>query len=69
LIKTTVFGLLSSCTQRSKTVTLNVHVAVLPDVSVAVQVTVVVPSGKQLPDGGVQVTTTPGQLSVADGVG
>ena len=41
----------------------------LPDVSVAVQVTVVVPFGKQEPEGGLQTTVTPGQLSVAIGVG
>ena len=35
----------------------------LPDASVAVQVTVVVPSGKQLPDGGLHTTVAPGQLS------
>ena len=35
--------------------------------SEAVQVTVVVPAGKQLPDGGVQVTVALPQLSVAVG--
>jgi len=40
---------------------------VLPDVSVAVQLTLVVPSGKVDPVGGVQVTETPGQLSVTAG--
>jgi len=34
-------------------------------VSVAVQVTLVVPFGKTVPEGGEQVTITPGQLSVA----
>ena len=47
------------------TFTWNVHWAVLPDVSVAVQVTVVVPTGMQVPDGGVHTTVTPGQLSLA----
>lgn len=37
----------------------------LPEVSVAVQVTVVVPTGRTVPEGGLQATVTPGQLSVA----
>src|SRR5262249_28654747 len=43
----------------------------LPELSVAVQVTVVVPRGKQLPDAGEQTTGLggSGQLSVAVGVG
>lgn len=49
----------------SLTVTVNVHVAVWPDVSVAVLVTVVVPLGNTEPDGGRLTTVTPGQLSVA----
>ena len=53
----------------SKTVTVNEHVAVLPEASVAVQVTTVVPVGKQEPDGGLQTTVTPGQLSEAVGGG
>ena len=48
----------------SITVTLKVHVAVLPDESVATLVTVVVPTGKVLPDAGVD-TTVAEQLSVA----
>ena len=48
-----------------KTETVKLQVAVLPEASVAVQVTVVVPTGKQLPEGGLQTTTTPGQLSLA----
>jgi hypothetical protein len=47
------------------TVTVKVQVAVLPAASVAVEVTVVVPTTKLLPEAGVLVTTTPGQLSVA----
>jgi hypothetical protein len=39
----------------SKVVTVNEQVAVVP-MSVAVQVTVVTPTGKQEPDGGVQAT-------------
>ena len=64
-----MLGLLSSCRHTLKTVTVKVHVAVLPDVSVAVQVTVVVPTGKQDPDGGLQLAVTPGQLSLATGGG
>jgi hypothetical protein len=49
------------------TVTLNVAVAVLPAVSVAVQVTVVSPIGKVLPEAGSQVTWGLGSaLSVAE---
>ena len=51
------------------TVILNVHCFWLPELSVAVQVTVVIPNGKQVPDGGMQTTVGAGvQLSVADGV-
>ena len=46
------------------TVTLNEQLAVLPLVSVAVHLTVVVPSRKVEPDAGVQLVVTPGQLSV-----
>jgi hypothetical protein len=41
------------------------HVAVLPCASVAVLVTVVVPTGKLVPLAGLLATVTPGQLSVA----
>jgi hypothetical protein len=51
----------------STTVTVKLQEAVLPDVSVAVQVTVVVPFGKEDPDAGLQLVVTPGQLSVAVG--
>jgi hypothetical protein len=50
---------------QSLTVTVNMQVEALPAASVAVQVTVVVPTGKNVPDGGEQTTVTPGQLSVA----
>ena len=40
----------------SLTVTVNEPAAELPESSVAVQVTVVVPSGKVLPEGGAQTT-------------
>src|SRR6185295_18502831 len=55
----------SSCNLPLKTETVKLQVAVLPEASVAVQVTVVTPTGKQLPEGGLQTTTTPGQLSLA----
>jgi hypothetical protein len=53
----------------SATVIRNEHPDVLPAASVAVQVTAVVPFGKAVPDAGVQVTVTPGQLSLATGTG
>ena len=37
----------------------------LPEASVAVQLTVLVPIGKHEPEAGVAITETPGQLSVA----
>ena len=46
---------------------MNEHWALLPEPSVAVPITVVVPSGKVLPDAGAQLTLTE-QLSVAPGV-
>ena len=49
----------------SCTVTVKVHVDVLPCASVAVLVTVVVPAAKLLPLGGLLLIVTPGQLSVA----
>src|SRR5262245_60667488 len=50
----------------SLTVTWNVAVAVFPAASLAVQLTVVVPSGNSEPDAGVQLTATgPSTLSVA----
>ena len=55
----------SSCNLPLKTVMVKLQVAVLPEASVAVQVTVVTPTGKQLPEGGLQTTVTPGQLSDA----
>ena len=41
-----------------RTCTVNLAVAVLPNASVAEQLTVVMPRGKRLPDGGTQVTGT-----------
>ena len=49
----------------SMTVTVKLQKAVLPDASVAVQFTTVVPFWKIEPDAGVQFTVTAGQLSVA----
>ena len=50
----------------SVTVTLKPHVPVLPEASVALQETAVVPFGNVEPDGGLQLTgPTPGQLSDA----
>jgi hypothetical protein len=49
----------------SFTVTLKTHVAVFPLASVAVHVTGVAPRANRVPDGGVQTTVAPGQLSVA----
>ena len=69
LNRTTLAGLLSSCRQPLNTVTVKLQVAVLPDVSVAVQVTVVVPTGKIEPLGGLHPEVTPGQLSAAVGGG
>jgi hypothetical protein len=47
----------------------NEHIAVFPDESVAVHVTVVVPAGNTEPDGGLHTTVGAGpQLSVAIGV-
>ena len=53
----------SSCT-----FTVNKHEVVLSELSVAVHVTAFGPFGKVDPDGGVQDTVTPGQLSDAVGV-
>ena len=53
----------------SNTVTEKLQLAVFPAASVAVQVTVVDPTGTQDPLGGTQTTVTPGQLSIAVGAG
>ena len=54
--------------QAACTVTVNEQLAVLLEVSVAAQVTVVVPTGKLEPEAGLQVTVCPGQLSLLLGV-
>lgn len=69
LNNTTLLELESSCKQPLKFVTVNEQVAVLLAASVAVQVTVVVPSGNDEPLGGTQAVVTPGQLSLAVGGG
>jgi hypothetical protein len=58
----------SSIRHVENTVKGNEQVAVLFDPSVAVQVTVVVPTGKIEPGAGLQITLTPGQLSAAPGI-
>jgi hypothetical protein len=51
------------------TLTVKVQVAVFAEASVAVQVTVVVPTGKVEPLAGTHAAVTPGQLSLAVGGG
>jgi hypothetical protein len=53
----------------SATVTVKLHDAMLPLVSVAVQLTVVVPTGKVEPEAGLHTTVVPGQLSLVVGGG
>jgi hypothetical protein len=50
------------------TVTAKLHCAVLPEASVAVQLTVVVPTGNTLPEAGTQAAVAPEQLSEGVGV-
>jgi hypothetical protein len=50
------------------TVTVNMQELILLLASVAVQVTVVAPIAKQVPDGGAHTAVAPGQLSVGVGV-
>jgi hypothetical protein len=64
-----VDGFESSCNATSNVEIVKLQVAVLPDMSVAVQVTVVTPRLKHVPDGGTHATVTIGQLSVAIGSG
>jgi hypothetical protein len=69
VLKVRILRVVLSRIQTSKIVTVmvNEQVAVFPEASVAVQVTIVVPDGKLLPDGGVQTAVTPGQLSLTVG--
>lgn len=55
--------------QASATVTVKLHEAVLLLVSVAVQLTVVVPTGKFDPEAGLHAKVAPGQLSLTAGFG
>ena len=65
----TAAGFERSCTQALNTLTTKLQLAVLPDASVAVQVTVVVPSGNIEPEAGLQTVVTPEQLSDTVGGG
>ena len=68
LNSTTLPGLDSSTRHPLNTLTVKLQDAVLPEASVAVQVTVVVPTGNTDPDGGLHTTVGGGgQLSVAVG--
>ena len=51
------------------TVTVNVQFAMLFELSVTVQVTVVVPTAKQLPEAGVQTTALGGKEQLSEPVG
>jgi hypothetical protein len=61
--------MLSSWRQMSNVATPNEQVAVFPDASIAVHVTLVVPTGKIDPEAGEQLAITPWQLSDAVGGG
>ena len=52
----------------STTVTVKLQGVLLPCASLAVQVTVVVPTAKDVPLAGLQLAVAPGQLSVGVGV-
>ena len=60
-----MFAGLSLLQTTSNVVTVKLQVAVFPEPSVDVQVTVVAPTGKHEPDGGTHAIVTPGQLSEA----
>ena len=51
------------------TVTVNEQELVFPTASVAVQVTVVIPTGKKVPEAGEHAAVAPGQLSLTIGAG
>jgi hypothetical protein len=53
---------------QSLTVTVKLHIAMFIEASFAVQVTVVVPTGKQVPEAGMQLAVAPIQLSEGVGV-
>jgi hypothetical protein len=60
----TLPAFVSSYKHAVHTVTANPQLVVLPTASVAVQVTLVVPTAKTDPEGGTQATVAPGQLSL-----
>ena len=62
-------GLDSSAMHTSNTITVKLHCALLPAVSVTTHVTVLVPNGKALPLGGLQTTLATPQLSAVIGGG
>ena len=57
-----------ACVSCTVTVKVQVIFGLFGTASDAVTVTVVVPTGKKLPDAGLAVTVTPGQLSVPVGI-
>jgi hypothetical protein len=59
-----IVGAVVSCT-----VTVKLHEAIKPAPSVAVQVTVVAPTGKNEAEAGAQATVAPGTLSLTVGFG
>jgi len=65
LVVTMLAGQLAVGGSLSVTVTVKLHVAVRPEASVAVQLTVVVPTGKSPPEAGLQRIVAPEQLSLA----
>src|SRR2546425_7989044 len=68
LTKTKLPVLVSSWRQKLNTVTLKLQLDWLLEVSVAVQVTVVVPTPNTDPPGGLHANVTPGQLSLTIGL-
>ena len=65
---TTMFAghvIAGSCVSCTVTVKLHVESGLFGDASLAVQLTVVTPTGKVDPDAGAHTIVTPGQLSVA----
>jgi len=65
LVVTMLAGQLAVGGSLSVTVTVKLHVLVRPAASVAVQLTVVVLTGKSPPETGLQLMVAPGQLSLA----
>ena len=67
VVRVRFVGHVTAGSSLSSMVTKKVQVCVLPLVSVAVQVTDAVPSANLEPLAGMQLTVTPGQLSVTEG--